>query len=252
MFLVFKTEEGATAALAHNMQEMEGRHLRVDRAARPSDGSGSEVEYDRTRSVFLGNLHFTTTEEEVIRHFQGSAACSMYPALQQGVEAVRLVRDRETNKSKGVGFVLFKTKEAARAALNLHEDVLKDREIRVTRVAAKSGGAKTPTGSKFGGQARFQSNKKGFTPSKKGGSVSNTTSPKSASGASWQGQKAKRKTVEKSNKSPGGKDSSRGKVGGSQTGASFSSGKKPAPKDKSRKRPSVEARKKLQLHKKKK
>ena len=41
------------------------------------------------------------------------------------------MRDRETNKGKGIGFVLFKSKEAARAALNLNGAKLKDREVRV-------------------------------------------------------------------------------------------------------------------------
>ena len=52
-----------------------------------------------------------------------------YDALADSVEAVRLIRDRETNKGKGIGFVLFKTKEAARAALNLNGATIKGREV---------------------------------------------------------------------------------------------------------------------------
>jgi nucleolar protein 12 len=43
------------------------------------------------------------------------------------------VRDRDTNTGKGIGFVLFKTKEAARAALNMNGSELNGRQIRVTR-----------------------------------------------------------------------------------------------------------------------
>jgi len=53
-----------------------------------------------------------------------------YDALESAVEAVRLVRDRETNKGKGIGFVLFKSKEAARAALNLNGEKIKERAVR--------------------------------------------------------------------------------------------------------------------------
>lgn len=39
--------------------QVEGLHIRVDKASRPSkDGSSSGVEYDRARSVFVGNLAF--------------------------------------------------------------------------------------------------------------------------------------------------------------------------------------------------
>ena len=41
--------------------EVEGLHLRVDRAAGSrSAGSSTPVEYARARSVFVGNLHFDT------------------------------------------------------------------------------------------------------------------------------------------------------------------------------------------------
>lgn len=50
------------------------------------------------------------------------------------VEAVRVVRDPNTNMGIGVAYVLFKTKAAARAALELHGTALNKRLMRISRV----------------------------------------------------------------------------------------------------------------------
>ena len=99
------------------MKEFEGRHIRVDLAGKPSIVQ-SEVVYDHARSVFLGHLPFTVDDEDVIRLFNKNKE---YPELRRSVEAVRIVRDRKTTLGKGIGFVLFKTKEQARTALLLTE-----------------------------------------------------------------------------------------------------------------------------------
>ena len=40
--------------------QMEGLHLRVDRAAPPKAKGGTGTQYDPARSIFVGNLHFQT------------------------------------------------------------------------------------------------------------------------------------------------------------------------------------------------
>jgi hypothetical protein len=60
------------------------------------------------------------------------------------------VRDRLTNKGKGIGFVLFSSKEAARAALNMHGSKLKEREVRVMRIG-QTGAVRLPNEDKGGG-----------------------------------------------------------------------------------------------------
>ena len=54
--------------------------------------------------------------------------------------AVRVVRDAKTNVGKGIAFVEFTGRPAARMAMAADGRVLRGREIRVTRVA-KSGAA---------------------------------------------------------------------------------------------------------------
>ncbi|KAK2079335.1 hypothetical protein QBZ16_003026 [Prototheca wickerhamii] len=128
----------------------EDRHIRVDRAA-PSQSrdmsklSGkavlkidaeSKVTYDPARSVFAGNLPKDIEDEDVIRFFSDSSVSS---DLRSAVEAVRVVRDRYTREGKGIAFVLYKTRSAARSATLLNGHKLKDRAIRVSKVERAEG-----------------------------------------------------------------------------------------------------------------
>lgn len=103
-----------------------GLHVRVDRAAPRSArieagtnrydkraanaahaATGLPAAYDTARSVFVGNLHFDTQDEELIELFNDAADMG---DLRGHVEAVRCVRDGATNVGKGIAFVLFTDK----------------------------------------------------------------------------------------------------------------------------------------------
>ncbi|KAG6542341.1 hypothetical protein Mapa_016267 [Marchantia paleacea] len=132
-YIVFKEEASAQAALAHNMKEFAGKHLRVDLAGSYSSG----VEYDRKRSIFVGNLPFDAEDEDLITLFQGNT-----PELE--VEAVRVVRDPQTSAGKGFGFVCFKTKMGAESALDKRDfTLLKNRPLRLERLGSKKAPEKT-------------------------------------------------------------------------------------------------------------
>eukprot|EP00898_Chlorokybus_atmophyticus_P003210 jgi/Chlat1/3890/Chrsp26S04171 len=158
-YLVFELTDEAKAALALNMHEFNGRHLRVDAAApvkQPSGVSRASVEYDKTRSVFIGNLPRDIEEDELIKLFNGkSSTIEAVSELSNQVEAVRVVRDAHTNAGKGIAFILFKTKGAARAALSLAGTKVKEREIRVTRVTASTALMKTPASMKKPMQGKY-------------------------------------------------------------------------------------------------
>ncbi|KAL2645197.1 hypothetical protein R1flu_012784 [Riccia fluitans] len=131
-YVVFNEEASAKAALAHNMKEFRGKHLRVDLAGHGSSG----VEYDRKRSIFVGNLPFDAEEEELITLFQGNT-----PELE--VEAVRVVRDPQTSAGKGIAYVCFKTKAGAGAALDKKEFIMfKNRHLRLERLGSKAASLK--------------------------------------------------------------------------------------------------------------
>ncbi|KAG5178517.1 hypothetical protein JKP88DRAFT_261309 [Tribonema minus] len=143
-YIVFQDAESARAALAANGRELNGHHLRVDSAARPT--------VDPARSVFLGNLPFDVREEEVRAHFSeisedGTAA----------IEGVRLIRDPDTQLGKGFGYVLFRDAATVGAALRLDGSALRKRELRVhvcgRRTKGGRGGRGVAGGAAVGGGA---------------------------------------------------------------------------------------------------
>ena len=142
-YVVWKREKDCERAVKKgNMQKFNGHTLRVDFAAKSSqttkggkgamagdDGSG--VTYDRTKSVFIGNLPFDVSDEEVIEIFTKNKE---YKELKTELEAVRVVRNKATRTGKGIAFVLFKSVKAARTALLLDGFEMGKRELRVTKV----------------------------------------------------------------------------------------------------------------------
>ena len=183
-FVVFAEASSAKKACeALNMKEFEGRHIRVDLAGKPSIVQ-SEVVYDHARSVFLGHLPFTVDDEDVIRLFNKNKE---YPELRRSVEAVRVVRDRKTTLGKGIGFVLFKTKEQARTALLLDGTKLGDREIRVSK-AARSKAPKPGAASKARAEPKALSGAERRNPKLRAGEEGDS---KSRGGNSWEGSRSR-------------------------------------------------------------
>jgi len=229
-FVVFKDAASAKkAAEALNMKEFEGRHIRVDLASKPSIVQ-SEVVYDQNRSVFLGQLPFSVDDEEVIRLFNKNKE---YPELRKSVEAVRIVRDRKTTMGKGIGFVLFKTKEHARTALLLDGTKLGDREIRVSKASR----SKAP---KPGAASKARAEPKGATGAERRNPSLAADTKTSRAVNSWEGSRSR----------PGGKSAKSAYRGGEARptpgGVGKPIGKKTsAKKDAKRtgKRPAVAARK---------
>ena len=77
---------------------------------------------NRHKTVFVGNISYEATEEEIRSLFQ-----------QVGLIAnLRLVSDRDTGKRKGFGFIEFVDRESALSAVrNLNECDLYGRPLRV-------------------------------------------------------------------------------------------------------------------------
>lgn len=99
----------------------QGEHKTLSRSGRNTAVNPWE---DFTRTIFIGNLPFVVSEEEVRGLF---ADCG-------DIENVRLVRDPKTFLGKGIGYVMFTTKEAMLKALQDKKTVkYKGRELRVNR-----------------------------------------------------------------------------------------------------------------------
>ena len=214
-YVVFESVDSAVKALSSNMESFEGKHLRVDRAAPPGEGQHG---FDSARSVFIGNLDFDLEDEDLIKMIDEAHDV---PQAAGHVKGVRLVRDKKNNMGKGFGFVLFDSKEAAKAALALDGRKVKGRALRVTRVQRSSA-----DGRDVKSNAKRRINGKGG--SGDGGSNSRK--------ASWQGVQTKGKK---------GMRESKQRISAKRAQAGSRKGKSPEPKKAkaSGKRPAVAKRK---------
>ncbi|XP_017333065.1 RNA-binding protein 34 [Ictalurus punctatus] len=120
-YVVFKEEDGAVSALLRNGMEIQKDfYIRVDRVSQRSS-------YNHKQSIFVGNLPYDIKELPLRQHFE---ECGK-------VEAVRLVRDRNTGVGKGFGYILFESADAVMLALKLNGSQLLERKIRVKRSVKK-------------------------------------------------------------------------------------------------------------------
>uniref|UniRef100_A0A0E0KLP7 RRM domain-containing protein n=1 Tax=Oryza punctata TaxID=4537 RepID=A0A0E0KLP7_ORYPU len=236
-YIVFKDEQGAHAALSHNMALFDGNHVRVDMACPPRKKlKGEGPLYDRKRTVFVGNLPFDIKDEEVYQKFCGSSGS------EGDVEAIRVIRDPDTSLGKGIAYVLFKTREAANTVVRKRDLKIRDRLLRLAH--AKSADA-TPKKTTDAGKTKGGSKHKiALIPSSESHEGSDKTKRK-ASTLSYQGLRASKSGVVKKAK-VSQRPSYQGKQQGrtSETGHDGSSQKA--------KRPAVAARKAKQLAKKRK
>jgi RNA recognition motif-containing protein len=96
-YVVFAKREDSVKALALNQQEFLGKHLRVDSLVKSPDAKKNAPKDDFDTTVFVGNLPYVVSEEDVRATF----------AKYGGILNVRLVRDPKTYLGKGIGYVQF-------------------------------------------------------------------------------------------------------------------------------------------------
>lgn len=95
--------------------------------------------------LFVGNLSYQTTEDELRQLFSGVA----------NVTSVALITERETGRSKGFAFVEMATPEDAQKAINeLNGQNLRDRTIRVDLARPRQGGEGGGSGGRDRGPRR--------------------------------------------------------------------------------------------------
>jgi len=246
-YIVWKREKDCERAVKKgNMQKFRGNTLRVDFAAKSSKngstGSNSAdesgVNYDRTKSVFVGNLPFDVSDEEVIEIFTKNKE---YKELKTELEAVRVVRDKTTRSGKGIAFVLFKSIKAARTALLLDGFEMGKRELRITKVgvvAPKRGNEVTKSRERVGKESTLKKNNN---------NSSNGYNTNKRKLNSWEGgRSAKGNKVAKFDKKTASAKSDASRKGGkgvaSKSGKTMAK-KKKEPRASGKKRPAVALRK---------
>ena len=114
------TVEEAEAACGLNGSNVDGFTIRVDLSLKNKS-------HDNKKSIFLGNLHFKTKEEDVRRLF---SKCG-------DIENVRLIRDATTGMGKGFGYVNFSSEESVQLAVRLNQQEVEGRKVRVSRAVRK-------------------------------------------------------------------------------------------------------------------
>lgn len=75
-----------------------------------------------TRSIYVGNVDYSSTAKELGQHFQGCGA----------VVRVTIMCDKFTGNPKGFAYVEFADKDSAKTAVALDESLFKGRQLKVT------------------------------------------------------------------------------------------------------------------------
>lgn len=120
-YIVYKNKDRMYEVLqTMNCTEFMGHHLLIDSASKPR-------EQVPKRSVFIGNLPFEATEEQLYQHFSDCGP----------IENLRIVRDRKFNVGKGFAYIQFDDVSTVQIALLKNGQQFDGRELRVTRCSAK-------------------------------------------------------------------------------------------------------------------
>ncbi|XP_073830090.1 uncharacterized protein [Musca autumnalis] len=130
-YVVLPSKEAAEKALELNGTELKGMHLRVTKSSFKHSASAEESKEEIKRTIFVGNLKYSATEESLRETF---SSCGE-------IEYVRCIRDGDKG-CKGVAYVRFKTADAVGLALELNQTLLDDRPINVERYSVRKLGAK--------------------------------------------------------------------------------------------------------------
>jgi len=98
-------------------------------------------ESDSMTKIYVGNLPFTATEDQVRELFEQHGA----------VTSVALINDRDTGRPRGFGFVEMARADATRAIEALNGKEMGGRPLRVNEAQERSGGGRGPRSAGGGG-----------------------------------------------------------------------------------------------------
>lgn len=149
----FTTPEGAAAAVEKNGADVGGRSIGVEINREREAGSagrnlgsptagGSSSAAEPTSTLFLGNLSFTVTEDD-IRGALGECG---------NLISVRIATDKETGRPRGFGHAEFSSVEEAMKAMELQGTNVAGRPLRMDYAASRAGGG---GGGGGGGRSSF-------------------------------------------------------------------------------------------------
>lgn len=106
------------------------------------------------RSIYVGNVDYSTTADDLERHFHGCGA----------VNRVTILTDKFTGHPKGFAYVEFAEKDSVQIAVALDESSFKGRIIKVCPKRTNKPGISTTNRMPYAGRGGFRGGRGGFGP----------------------------------------------------------------------------------------
>ena len=126
-----------------------GKHIEIKRTI--PKGSGQSKDF-KTKKIFVGGLQSIVTENEFKDFFSKHGK----------VEEHHIIRDHETNCSRGFGFIIFESKEVVDEILSEGNMIdMADTQVEIKKVKPMKA-SKPPHGCAFGNNSRVHSFSNGF------------------------------------------------------------------------------------------
>lgn len=119
-YVLFKHKNSVPKAVQKSGMVFLDRHIVV------TEENAVSKAFDPKTSAFLGNLSYDTSDEQVWRFFADNGITD--------VRRVRIVRDRNTGRNKGIGYVEFSSSSSCNTAIALRGKEINGREVRMCHV----------------------------------------------------------------------------------------------------------------------
>jgi cold-inducible RNA-binding protein len=81
-----------------------------------------------SNKVYIGNLPYTVTEDEIRNFFEDCGT----------VSDIRIITDRDTGRSKGFGFVSFENEDGLKTALEKDNHEMGGRKLRINEARERA------------------------------------------------------------------------------------------------------------------
>lgn len=123
---VGENEEEEISAMKRRVAEMEEEAKKLREMQQTLDQQTADLADDKesidARSIFVGNVDYSASPEEIQAHFQSCGS----------INRVTILLDKFTGQPKGYAYVEFTEPSLVAQALVLNESVFKGRNIKVT------------------------------------------------------------------------------------------------------------------------
>ncbi|ETS74643.1 hypothetical protein PFICI_13127 [Pestalotiopsis fici W106-1] len=153
-------EEEEISAMKRRVAEMEKEAAKLREMQASLEERGNDLQQDDkndvdSRSIFVGNVDYSVSPEEIQAHFQECGS----------INRVTILLDKFTGQPKGYAYVEFTEPSLVAQALVLNDSVLKGRNIKVTPKRTNIPGMSRGRGRGRGGFGRgFHGGRGGYMP----------------------------------------------------------------------------------------